>query len=81
MQDDRSILMVSIKQRQANECRSPAGRRRRKAEVLKIKAHGLLVLGQRVSHLSGPFRVRRIKVSKAALGFRMLDATGLDERR
>ena len=81
MQDERLILMVWISQRQANEYRSPACRRRRKAEVLKIEAHGLLVLGQRVPHVSGPFRVRRIKVSKPALGFRMLDATGLDERR
>ena len=48
MQDERLILMVSIKQRQANVCRPPACRRRRKAEVLKIEAHGLLVLDQRV---------------------------------
>jgi hypothetical protein len=73
--------MVSIRQGEANEYGSPACRRRHKAEVLKIEAHGLLVLGQRVSHLSGPFRVRRIKVSKPALGLRMLDATGLNERR
>jgi len=72
---------INFDQRQANEHRPPACRRRRKAEMLKIEAHGLLVLGQRVPHVSGPFRVRRIKVSKPALGFRLLDAAGLDERR
>ena len=80
MQDERLILIGST-QRQTNEHRSPGCRRGRKAEVLKIEAHGLLVLGQRVPHVSGPFRVRRIKVSKPALGFRLLEATGLDERR
>src|SRR6266436_6229513 len=73
--------MVSIRHCQTNEHRPPACRHRRKAEVLKIEAHGLLVLDQRVPHLSGPFRVRSIKGSKPALGFRLLDATCFDERR
>jgi hypothetical protein len=74
-------VVVWISQRQANEYCSPAGRRRRKPEVPKIKAHGLLVLGHRVPHVSGPIRVRSIKVSKPALGLRLLVATGCDERR
>jgi hypothetical protein len=48
--------------------------------VREIEAHGLLGLDRRVSHLTSPICVRRIKLSKPTLGFRLLDATSLNER-